>query len=185
MTKDELHNLYFDWMYRLVCDDQYTKTLSYRKLFAQLHNTPFTYLMPMDGNRASDGEDLRYRFGYENGIDRRVIAADLDIRPCSVLEMMVALAIRCEADIMQEDEEGNRTGQWFWNMLVSLHLGGQNDFRYDKNYVNNIIQRFLNRAYKPNGDGGLFTIENCSYDLTTVEIWYQMNWYLSSILDTL
>ena len=57
MTRDELINRYFDWMYQLVVDDRYSK--SYRKLFVRLHDTEFTYMIPMDGNRAEDGIDLR------------------------------------------------------------------------------------------------------------------------------
>lgn len=35
------------------------------KLLRHLHNIDFQYMLPMDGNRAEDGIDLRYRFGYE------------------------------------------------------------------------------------------------------------------------
>ena len=28
MTRDELNNAYFDWMYQLVCDDEYSRGLS-------------------------------------------------------------------------------------------------------------------------------------------------------------
>ena len=27
MTRDELNNAYFDWMYQLVCDDEYSRGL--------------------------------------------------------------------------------------------------------------------------------------------------------------
>lgn len=50
MTRNELIDQYFDWMYQLVVDNRYSK--SYRKLFARLHDTEFTYTIPMDGNRA-------------------------------------------------------------------------------------------------------------------------------------
>ena len=56
------------------------------------------------------------------------------------------------------------------------------DGLFDKNYANKVIKDFLNRDYKPNGRGGLFTIKNCDHDLRDVEIWYQLNWYLDSIL---
>ena len=39
----------------------------------------------------------------------------------------------------------------------------------------------MNREYEPNGKGGLFTIRGCEEDLTEVEIWYQLNWYLNTI----
>lgn len=52
-----------------------------------------------------------------------MIASYLDNRPCSVLEMIIALAIRLEEHIMDDPDIGNRTGQWFWDMIVSLGLG--------------------------------------------------------------
>jgi len=45
MTRDELNNAYFDWMYQLVCDDEYSRGLSYRKLLYLLHDTDFTFTM--------------------------------------------------------------------------------------------------------------------------------------------
>ena len=57
-----------------------------------------------------------------------------------------------------------------------------NDARFDSEYTDDVIFRFMDRKYKRNGEGGLFTIEHCKYDLRSVEIWWQMNWYLDSIL---
>lgn len=123
MTKSELNDTYFNWMCQLVFDGRYSKKLSYRRLLKVLHKIEFTYSIPMDGNRAEDGIDLRYRFGYENGYSSSMISAYLDNKTCSVLEMMIALAIRCEEHIMDDPDVGNRTGQWFWNMIVNLGLG--------------------------------------------------------------
>ena len=53
---------------------------------------------------------------------------------------------------------------------------------FDKQYVTKVIGRFLNREYEPNGKGGLFIINNCNDDLRDVEIWYQLCWYLDSII---
>lgn len=181
MTKDELNNAYFEWMYQLVCDERDSE-LSYRRLLYLLHDTDFNYTIPMDGNRAEDGTDLRYRFGYENAYEGSIIAAYLDDRPCSVLEMMVALAIRCEEHIMCDPDIGNRTGQWFWNMIDNLGLGDMDDMEFDKNYANSVIQKLLNREYKRNGEGGLFTVKHYRKDLRSVEIWYQMCWYLDENL---
>lgn len=182
MTKNELNKEYFEWMYQLVCNERYPKRISYRKLLTHLHDIEFTYIIGMDGNRAEDGIDLRYRFGYERQYSRSMIATYLDDRPCSVLEMLTALAIRCEEHIMDDPDIGNRTGQWFWNMISNLGLSSLNDTRFDSEYLNRVITRFLNREYKRNGEGGLFTVKNCKHDLRTVEIWYQMCWYLDDIL---
>jgi hypothetical protein len=183
MTRDELINEYFDWMYQLVSDRRHSRNNSYRKLLSKLHNIDFTYTIDMDGNRASDGIDLRYRFGYENGYEDYIIASFLDNRPCSVLEMMVALANRCEETIMDDPEIGNRTGKWFWEMVKNLGLESMDDSNFDRDYVLQTIDIFLNRGYERNGKGGLFVIGHPKRDLRTVEIWYQMNWYLDSILN--
>lgn len=179
MTTNEIRDLYFEWMYHLVCNDRYSKKLSYRKLMHYLYNIDFYYIVPMDVNREDDGIELRYRFGYENSYDPKTIAVYLDIYPCSVLEMMIALSLRCEEHIMNDPEIGNRTGQWFWNMIVNLGLGSMTDEKFDMDYTERIIKMFLNREYKRDGEGGLFTVKNSQKDLRTAEIWYQMCWYLN------
>ena len=183
MTKNEIKNEYFNWMCELVCGDRYAVTISYRKLLMRLHDTEFTYLIERDSNRANDGMQLRYRFaisqGYKNSSDAIV---DLLDGPCSVLEMMVALAVRCEESIMDNTEIGNRTSQWFWGMISNLGLGECTDDNFDEVYVENVIQTFLRRKYDPDGKGGLFRVRGCDEDLRKAEIWYQMCWYLDTII---
>lgn len=180
MTRNELIDQYFDWIYQLLVDDRYSNK-SYRKLFARLYDTEFSYTIPMDGNRAEDGIDLRYRFGRTHFYSDAMTVNCLDDRPCSVLEMMTALSIRCEEHIMDDPDTGNRTGLWFWSMLVSLGLGSMDDEKFDRYYVDGILERFLKRQYKPDGEGGLFTVHN-GRDMRRTEIWYQMNYYLSEII---
>ena len=179
MDEQRINDEYFEWMCGLICGNRYAEAVSYRKLLAYLHSIEFTYSIPRDKNRAEDGLDLRYRFTYETNIKH---AEDYIHGPCSVLEMMVALAIRCEENIMDDPSYGNRTGQWFWGMIVNLGLGFMTDSRFDEQFVDDVIFRFLNREYEPDGKGGLFTVRNCKYDLRTVEIWYQMCWYLDTFV---
>jgi len=181
MVRDDVLNEYFDWMCQLVSDKQYIGDRSYRKLLSKLHNIPFTYTIDMDGNRAADGIDLRYRFGYERNYEDYIIASFLDDKPCSVLEMIIALALRCET-IMEDPDYGDRTGEWFWGMIESLGLESMDDTSFNRDYVDDVIDVFLSRDYERDGRGGLFTIKHPKRDLRTVEIWYQMNWYLDSIL---
>lgn len=168
-----VNNDYFEWLYNLV------HGIQYRRLLIELHSIEFRYSIRMDENRADDGIRLRYRYAIQKGCEEYV---DYLNGPCSVLEMMVALAIRCEEDIMDDPSYGDRTGQWFWHMIVNLGLGSMTDDRFDKRYVRERIDIFLNREYEPNGKGGLVTIKNCKHDLRTVEIWYQLNLYLDSIV---
>ncbi|MBQ3692267.1 MAG: hypothetical protein II931_02980 [Clostridia bacterium] len=183
MTKQDLKKEYFNWMYGLVCSDKRFRKTSYKKLLKYLHSVEFSYIICMDGNRAEDGVDLRYRFGYENSIPDYEIADGLDDRPCSILEMMTALSIRCEENIMDNPEIGDRTGQWFWGMIKSLGLYFMDDSEFERSEADKIIRRFLNHEYESNGKGGLFTVRNCRRDLRSVEIWYQAMWYLDEVLE--
>lgn len=174
-TREEIQNEYFDWMCALVK----RRGSSYRKLLRRLHEIDFYYTIPLDGNREEDGIDLRYRFAHEEGYRDSVVANCLDNYPCSVLEMMIALAIRCEETIMSDPDVGDRTGKWFWEMIESLGLIDMSDRNFDLDYVDRVVKRFLDRKYKRNGEGGLFTLKHCRQDLRQVEIWYQMCWYLN------
>ena len=173
---NEIEKEYFEWIYNLVIDQRYNRK-SYKKLFSFLFSREFTYIIEMDSNRASDGEQLRYMFGLEHHYDHSYIRDNLDTRNASVLEVMIALSIRCEEHIMEDENYGNRTGQWFWNMLTSLGLGGMDDVRFNRHEANDIIDRFLAREYSPDGRGGLFTVDTHS-DMRDIEIWYQMCMYL-------
>ena len=176
--RDEINIEYFTWLTGIVYKHSRPKEISYEKLLKHLHKLNFKYLFERDGNRAEDGISLRYRFSCERP-DLEDVELYLD-GPCSMLEMMVALAMRCE-EIMDDPRIGDRTSQWFWNMIVSLGLGYMSDTRFDGEIVNDIVIRFINREYEPNGAGGLFTIRNCDRDVREVEIWTQACWYMDTI----
>lgn len=76
---------------------------------------------------------------------------------------------------------GDRTGQWFWGMITTTGLGSMSDNNFDKKSAGNIVNTFLDRQYKSDGDGGLFRIRGVDVDLTKVDIWTQLCWYLDSI----
>lgn len=179
MTRNEIKDDYFEWIFDLMCRGRFSRRISYRKLMMFLHDTPFRYSILKDENRYADGIALRHKYGRRHDC---VEDADRYLDgPCSVLEMMVALAMRCEDTIMDDPELGNRTAHWFWGMVTSLGLGSMNDQTFDKRYVKDVVERFLDRNYEPTGKGGLFTIRDCEYDLRDVEIWYQLCWYLDKL----
>ena len=63
--------------------------------------------------------------------------------------------------------------------IKNLGLDDMHDSRFDERQADSVIQRFLNRDYSYDGEGGLIYIPNCQYDLRDMEIWYQMMRYLS------
>lgn len=176
MDPNRMDEAYFEWLVHLV-RDSFGRGRSYTKLCRQLHDTEFIYILDMDANRAADGADLRYRFAYEMNAQRRMIF-DLDGRPSSVLEMMVALAIRIEEQFMDDPDVGNRTGMWFMQMLSSLGLSSQHNRQYNSAFVDDILTRFMRREHEADGHGSLFTVPGCPKDLRSIEIWYQLMWYL-------
>lgn len=151
---------------------------NYSKLFDALDSVPFRYSIAMDANREEDGIDLRYRFGFEYGYTFPEIAHGIDCRPCSVLEMLVALAIRCEEHIMSDEDIGDRTGLWFWTMMENLALDRMDDYNFDLGAFMYVIDIFLDRKYPKNGVGNIFCTEDKLFDMPNTEIWYQLHKYL-------
>ena len=175
---DRVNDEYFEWLCDLIDITRFSRHISYRKLLMHLHNIEFTWFIPRDDNRADDGIQLRRRYAL---LQEDMSLQDYIQGPCSVLEMMVALAIRCEETIMDDAQIGDRTGQWFWSMIHNLGLSSMTDHRFDRDFVDDTIARLLNREYEPDGRGGLFTVKHCDHDMRTVEIWCQLSWYLGSI----
>ena len=158
---------YYDWLYKIVCGEWEPRNLSFHRLLMYLFNRDYIPACEMDVCRATDGINLRYRFASENNIPYGKIDAVFQGVPCSMLEMMVALAIRIEEHIMEDRSMGNRVGQWFWSMVVSLGLAAMDDTRFDS------------RDYQPNGAGGLFTLSHPTEDMRQIDIWYQLMAYLN------
>lgn len=177
--EDKFREDYFKWLCNIVCGKRFGREVSYNKLLSFLYSKEFYAVMPRDENRASDGIDLRKEFMFANGYDTSM--SDLVSEPCNILEMMVALSLRCERTIMDNPQIGNRTGQWFWQMISSLGLQGMHDRCFDARLAHEITYTFLERKYDRDGKGGLFTIPNCRDDLRREEIWIQMCWFLDSI----
>lgn len=170
MTKSEA---YYRWLTKKIKK----KYGNFDYLLHHLFFKKFYWILDFDENRAKDGMDLRLEWANEiNDIH----AAECLPPYCNVLEMMVALAIKMEEQ-MSDSRYGDRTVQWFWQMIISLGLVGQDNDGYDAKMVEKILNRFLERKYKSNGAGGLFTVRRCPNDMRIVDIYHQCAWYLNSI----
>lgn len=170
---------YFDWLVEII---SVSESFEYTKLYEQLFETEFYAKLDMDENRVCDGLELRRRFILEEG--NRMYTDQLDAPPyCTCLEMIVALAIRMENDILFDPDEGNRTGIWFHIMLENLGLTEFTDDRYDREEVDYILKFWLERKYKNNGRPyNLFVTDKDDFKFSKSEIWYQMNYFVDEFL---
>ena len=149
-TKSKIVEDYKEWLINDIYNREFS--ISYDKLFNKMFDTEFRY-SPIDKNRAFDGVYLRYVYADAEGMDEKLAEKEFDIFPCSVLEALVALARRCEEDIMGDSNiYGDRTGQWFWEMLDNIGLTKYNDSNYDDREVSDILDHFMDREYGPHGE---------------------------------
>lgn len=149
----------------------------------KLHSTPFNVYIVRDENRASDGRNLRGRFAFGTSYQDYSV---LDQKPCSMLEMMVALCERFDEDNVRTDESGNRMKLWFWEMLQNTGLDFFDDsmsYWYSDEGVgtdeimSEIIEKVNRREYSDDGSGGFFPLKEPKNDQRLVEIWLQMQAY--------
>lgn len=183
--KEKMEADYQDWLFDLASEWFFARygRKPYNRLILHLYSKPFICPFYNDKNRASDGIELRMNFIDTNqyGYTYRDVYLYLN-KPCSMLEMMIALAKRCEDHIMGDPDIGDRSYIWFTNMIETMGLDSMDDMNYDDNYVDQVIFNVLNRKYEKNGSGGLFRINDPEKDMRQVEIWYQMNWYLDELI---
>lgn len=174
MTRDP----YFSY----ICDlAMKRKKEDYSKLLATLHSYPFEYILDLDENRETDGLELRVEYFRAHPHFKYELETMYKERPCSVLEMMIALAKRCYDTVLDPGDGKERVDELFFLMLSNMDLiDCKNDnFNYAK--VNHNVMRMMNRDYTRDGNGGLFYIPNIKEDMRQVEIWYQAMWYIDSI----
>lgn len=180
-----LNELYFKWICSIIFPDEHLRN-NFTNVLHLLHNTSFEYTLALDENRKKDGIDLRYHFSCACKIPYDVIQINFDNNNCSILEVMTALAIRCEEDIMSDLEHGDRTSDWFWIMFTNLGLSNYADGSwsiYSYYEVNNILRKFMFREYNPDGsNGGLFICHNSIYDLRNMQLWDQMGLCMNEII---
>lgn len=182
MSRLSISEEYFEWMYDMVCEGRYSGTNAYRKLLRYLHNAEYVYTLRGDADRERDGISLRHRFALRHEENDYWYIMESLSGPCSMLEMILALAIRCEESIMSDPRIGDRTGQWFWKMITNLGLGGMTDSNYDEIHVDWSICRFLSHEYEPDGEGGLFRVRRPDGDFRRMTIWKQMCCFLDTMI---
>lgn len=148
----------------------------YDKLMEQLHESPFEAVLERDNNRIKDGLDLRQRFLIENGINGNFYE-----HPVSVLEVLIALAIRIDSEFLGNPNDP-RPDFIFWDMIRNLGLDKFDNKHYNSDEIYRILGIWINRTYDFYGNGSIFPLNKksgCS-DQRKNEIWTQMTAYINT-----
>ena len=159
---------YIHWVLKdkLKLSDKETK--SYLYLVSAITNIEFTWRHPMDENRAIDGLDLRSDFEYETG---EYLDNSSGLMPhCTFFEMLAALAIRCENQLMRNLSVGDRTSKWFFEFLDNL---GLLDNKLSINDIECIVDDFMN------GDLDMFPLKDKGIVQKNEQIWKQLSAYIN------
>lgn len=175
MTKvsDYIWNDYKKWLLDQINFNKRT----YSKLMDFLHNRPFEYYIKRDENRAEDGVDLRIRFSKETDINPEDEFIFSQEEP-KVLEVLIALAIRVDLEYIGDPGDPN-PGAFFWEMCCNLGLDDFTNRYFDWEHVDVILDGWLTRSFDRNGEGSIFPIRNPKRDQREIEMWSQLQGYLS------
>lgn len=169
-------SLYYEWLLDFVCTDE-DRNL-YSNLLSHLYNKDFEWVRPLDRNCAVYG--IKMRDEWLNTVRKRWY---FDKNECSILEVMVSLATRMEENVMSNVVFGDRTAYWFWLMIQNLGLIEMDDRYYEEEKVEKILNKFLDRRYKKDGNGGLFVIKDRNIDMRNVDIWQQAMGFLRKYVE--
>lgn len=150
-----------------------TGLVGYDQLLNVLFTTDFYAEMNMDINRCANGVALRDRYRNELELPVDCFSPAFYKKQCSVLEMIVGLAIDLEERILYNTNYGDRTARWINEMLCNLGLMSFSDKNFDDDAVYGILWRLMVHSYRPDGFGGLFWLPNSGVDLRNLEIWEQ------------
>lgn len=157
---------YLRWLAKKVdIDMSQNVDTSYVLLMTAMLDKEFYSVVDMDANRIDDGLGLREEY----------FGAEMPDDLCSVLEVFVSLALRCESDILGGTASA---GNIFWDMLDNTGLDKFTDLQFDTDEVDYILDKILDREYGRNGEGGPFYAGNdFDVDMSKEELWWQMNIY--------
>lgn len=172
-----MEELWDDYLRHLIWRCHLEKFRQYSRLFEVLHNTDFKWLIHRDQNRYEDGVELRDEYAGEMGSYSMEVAEAFFDRNCSVLEMMIALAIRVDDNIIGDPDE-EHPEVFFMEMLKNLGLDRFKNNKFNLQDVIDIIDRWLSREFDRDGFGSPFPVRYDHRDQRKIEIYDQMNSYI-------
>lgn len=176
MTSRALIDDYLHWLEPQIRDEHTNPSKTYWDLLTLMFEKEFVWSVPHDDNRIVDGLDLRAEFANANHL-RASARRSLGPYPCSFLEVLIGLSRRLAFTA------GGSAPGWACQLLSNLELHRMTDplSRPKQNRVHDILDVVIQRRYLPDGQGGFFPLAWPDDDQTKVELWYQMNAYISEL----
>ena len=165
---------YYQWLLGFVAPEKFGRG-GYGKVLRQLYSIDFEYSILNDFNRISDGLYLRQLYADEIEIDKNDVQID---RPCSVLEVLIALSKRLAQDILGDFDDSGLTGKWFWKMIDNLGLNKFSGGKYDRSKCFDIVLSWMEREFSYNGNGSPFPLKHPKCDQREIELAQQMMNYV-------
>jgi hypothetical protein len=158
---------YLRWLESQLQDEN---TESYWGLVNLMFDKEFKWSVPHDDNRCADGLALRDDFGLTERQAER-------FGPCSFLEVLIGLSRRL-AFVAGGDAPG-----WAWQLLRNLELHRLSDplTRGKQERAEEVMSAVIERRYSPDGQGGFFPLAWPDEDQTQIELWYQLNAFVSEL----
>ncbi len=169
-------NDYYRWLVEQIVDEEHPEDL-YSLLLNALNTSVFYAALPDDKNRIGDGKSLRSNYAYLSG---KEIPAELAISDCTVLEMLFALSLRMERDIVGEPDY-LVPQKWFWTMIRNLGLEDMVNGNFSRGDFEIIIDKWMNRQFTKNGKGSIFYVPCPVFDFRKTGFWDQANMFLTTI----
>lgn len=155
-------------------DTQYSDFSKLLDLLSSIDYVYYAYHNGSDKDRYRDGLNLRNIYS-ESTDDFYILSWAQD---CSVLEMLIALAIKIDFGIMGIPNKDNAY-YWFWLMLENLGLIKFSDKKFDEHDARKIISDWLYRDIDFNGSGGIFPLKISETDQRNESTWSQLNYYIN------
>lgn len=161
---------YFVWLVEWIDDgdrDDMLPVLSY------LFKKEYVWYTDLNATQAMSSMDLRERFDPDNADEAK------EERPCSVLELLVALAVDIEENICGVYGHEN-PARWFWEWLNNLGIDDRCTGRgYSKDYLDQCIDDWLEGDITRSGKRSPFPIKRKGVDQRKKTLWMQCMAYVN------
>lgn len=142
----------------------------YIELWELLYGVPFRVVLERDRNRIGDVYEMRKHIGYLSSCNEPDMAV-------TVLEVLVAFARRIDMEYIGSPGDPHPE-RIILEMVQNLGIDRYVKQGYNRSFVMEKLDRWMDRTYNICGIGGLFPVKRDQRDQRKLELWDQMMSYI-------